>query len=324
MSGCWLRSALRSRMLRFVGFVGALAVIAVIASAGTSISLVTPPNLPAGWRNWRYAREVDLQGVAATGLVVVTLPEDVYAHSSNHLADIRVVDDQGREVPYVLDVPYGETRTERRRVRKMENSFVPGEFTQIVLDVGEKERFHNAIVVNTPASDFVSWAEVAVSDDALQWRIVCDRAPLFRFSQQNLQGTQTLHYSDTNARYIRLRVLDGKQRLSISGVEVLYEITSPSKRVAVAAPIVSVASPNPHESVWEADLSAELPANALSVETTEPEFSRLVSVESSEDRSEWTPAGTGEIYRFHRDDVLREWPEISFSGGWSAHWRGVM
>jgi hypothetical protein len=276
---------------------------------------------PQAWRSWRYSREVKPFAENAPGLAAIVVPEDVYVHSSNQLADIRIVDDQGREVPFVLAVPSGHTHTDRRPVRTHEQSFAPGEFTQFVLDVGANAQFHNAIQVNTPETDFIAWAEAAVSDDARQWRIVCDRAPLFRFNKQSLQGVQTLYYSETNARYIRLRILEGSHRFPMTSVEVLYEVTTPAERVSISVPLAAAQSTNSQESLWRADLPAELPVNEACFETDEPEFSRSVSVESSEDGEDWSNAGAGEIYRFHHDDVLREWLRVGFSGGWSPHWR---
>ena len=276
---------------------------------------------PQAWRSWSYSREIISPAANESGLTAIVVPEDVYAHSANQLADIRIVDDEGREVPFVLSVPSGHTHTERRAVRTHEQSFAPGEFTQFVLDAGANAPFHNSILVNTSEKDFIVWAEVAVSDDARQWRIVCDRAPLFRFNKQNLQGTQTLHYSETNARYIRLRILEGSHRFPVTSINVLYEVTTPAERVPISVQLVAAQSANPRESVWRADLPAELPVNEVRFETDQPEFSRSVTIESSDDGQEWSPVGAGEIYRFHHDDVLREWLQVGFSGGWSSHWR---
>jgi hypothetical protein len=282
---------------------------------------VTATIWPQAWQTWSYSREINSPAPNATGLTAVVIPEDVYAHSSNQLADIRIVNDAGKEVPYVLRVPSGHTHTDRRPARMQEHSFAPGEFTQFVLDAGVNAPFHNSILVNTSESDFITWAEVAVSDDARQWRIVCDRAPLFRFNKQNLQGTQTLHYSETNARYIRLRIFEGSHQFPVTSVNVLYEVASPAESLPVSAQLHPAQSANPQESIWRADLPAAMPVNEARFETDQPEFSRSITIDSSEDGQEWSTVGSGEIYRFHHDDVLREWLQVGFAGGWSSHWR---
>lgn len=306
---------------RFLAIFICICVIAfAIVSGSTALRAGNAGLWPQAWRSWRYSRAISPADEHALGLTTIVLPQEVYEHSANQLADLRIVDDQGREVPYVLGVPSGQTRTDRRAARMQEQSFAPGEFSQYVIDVGPNAQFHNAVLVNTPETDFIEWAEVAVSDDARQWRIVCDRAPLFRFNKQSLQGTQTLHYSETYARYIRLRILEGAHRFPLASVSVLYEVTTPEERFPVAA-LAPAPSANPQESVWRADLPSALPVNEVRFETDEAEFSRSVTVESGDGGENWSNAGAGEIYRFHHDDVLREWLRVGFAGSWSSHWR---
>ncbi len=304
----------------FVAVSGCIFALGIVLGSVASRA-ATIASWPQAWRSWSYSREVNPPAANGSRPAAIVIPEDVYAHSANQLADLRIVDDEGREVPYVLGVPSGQTRTERRPVRTREQSFAPGEYTEFVLDVGANPQFHNAILVNTSETDFIAWAEVAVSDDARQWRNVCDRAPLFRFDKQDLQGTQTLHYSDTNARYIRLRILEGSHRFPLTSVNVLYEVTTPVERVPVAASLAAAQSANRQESLWRTDLPAELPVNEIRFEADEAEFSRSVVIESSSDGQEWSAVGSGEIYRFHHDDVLREWLRVSFGSGWASHWR---
>jgi Protein of unknown function (DUF3999) len=310
----------RQSRATLVGIVACILALGIVFGS-VALGAATAVVWPQAWRTWSYSREIIPPAANERGLTAIVVPEDVYAHSSKLLADIRIVDDAGREVPYVLHVPSGHTHTDRRIARMQEHSFRPGEFTQFVLDANANAPFHNALLVNTSETDFITWAEVAVSDDARQWRIVCDRAPLFRFNKQNLQGTQTLHYSETNARYIRLRILEGSHPFPVTSVNVLYEVTTPEERVPVSAQLHASKATNPQESVWRADLPADLPLNEVHFETDESEFSRSVTIDSSEDGQEWTPVGSGEIYRFHHDDVLREWLQVGFGGGWSLHWR---
>jgi len=316
-----VRSLVRSQFLFIFLCATVLALGIFVGNTLVHAGAATTTAWPQAWRTWSYSREINSPAPNPTGLTAIVIPEDVYAHSSNQLADIRIVNDAGKEVPYVLRVPSGHPHTDRRPVRMQERSFAPGEFTQFVLDAGLNAPFHNSILVNTSETDFITWAEVAVSDDARQWRIVCDRAPLFRFNKQNLQGTQTLHYSETNARYVRLRILEGSHQFPVTSVNVLYEVNTPAESKPVSAQLHAVQATNPQEGLWRADLAAEMPVNEVRFETDQPEFSRSVTIDSSEDGQEWSPVGSGEIYRFHHDDILREWLQVSFAGGWSSHWR---
>jgi hypothetical protein len=295
--------------------------VAALLSVFALMKIAAAAPLPQAWRFWRYWRAVEIGGAAQPRLVGILLPPEAYARSANRLADLRVVDDLGNEVPYVLEARHGHTRVETRSVRQLERSFVPGQYTLIELDVGERAPFHNALRVETPVTDFIAWAEVAVSDDARDWRIVCDRAPLFRFRKQSLEGTQILHYSETNARYVRVRILDGNERFALGGVLVLYQVSEMAERSPVAASLAPAPSKGAQTSAWRVDLGAELPINEVRFETGEAEFSRAVTIEQSEDGGEWDWAGEGEIYRFRWGDALREWLRVGFPERWSRHWR---
>ncbi len=119
----------------------------------------------------------------------VTLDRGVTVHSENQFADLRLIDNSGQETPYDLRLritPPAEPVPVAGNIR--EKSFVPGQFTQLVVDLGAKPGFHNNLRVITPESDFINWVEVAASDDARLWRIVKERAPISRFRKEDLEG----------------------------------------------------------------------------------------------------------------------------------------
>ena len=114
--------------------------------------------------------------------------------------------------------------------------------------------FHNAVEINTPDSDFIEWVSVEASDDAHQWRIVEDRAPIFRFRRQNREGTQTVHYSPNNARYLRVRVLDGDRKFPVSSAGVVYNTVETPERSFLEAEIVDDPDKRAGENAWRVDL----------------------------------------------------------------------
>jgi len=176
-------------------------------------------DLPPAWRSWLYSRSIESPHPDV--LNYVTIDRRAYAHSENRLADLRVIDDLGNEQPYELRTrlaPPPQPVSLPATLR--ENSFVPGQFTQVVVDLGSRASFHSSLNVQTPESDFINWVEVAASDDAQVWRIVKPRAPISRFRRENLEGIQTIHYSENNARYLRLRILEPAGQFPVTGVEV--------------------------------------------------------------------------------------------------------
>ena len=89
----------------------------------------------------------------------------------------------------------------------------------MVVDFGAHAPFHNALRVETSSQDYIEWVQVEASDDGHVWRMVQERAPIFRFLKNDHQGTQVVHYSENNAQYLRVRILDGDAKFPVSGVK---------------------------------------------------------------------------------------------------------
>jgi len=290
-----------------------------IYASGTAAALFLVLNwalansLPEAWRNWRYSRAIELDPTNQPRLVSFAVTPEVYPHAQTELQDLRLIDDHGTQAPYLLHARTGSNRSEQRGTRLLESSFTPGRFTQVVLDIGEKAPFHNAVQVVTPEQDFIAWVEVAVSDNAKSWRIVGDRAPIFRFRKEQREGNQTVPYSESNARYIRLRILDAAKRFPVTSAEASYHVTEEAERAPVPVPMARDAQVGPQTSVWRADLGAATPPiSEVRLEVEQAEFHRAVRVHSSKDGQEWGLNASGEIYRFRQGDKLQEWLRIDF------------
>jgi Protein of unknown function (DUF3999) len=295
-----------------------LAVLSVTALAA---------DLPSAWRSWRYSRAIDSQHPRI--LNYIAIDREVFAHSENRLADLRIIDDLGAEQPYELrsrlTVPTPPV-TFPAIIR--ENSFVPGQFTQIVADLGDHPSFYNSIRVQTPESDFINWVEVDASDDAHLWRIVNPRAPISRFRKDGVEGSQTIRYSENNARYLRLRIQEAAHQFPVTGVEVLAypaaekEILN-SNDAALTRMLSSDSASPPSQTQWTVDLgSTSIPVAEVTFETTQTEFYRAVRLSTSVDAKEWQPNGGGEIYRYAVAGKTEESLRVRCYESWGPrYWR---
>jgi len=267
-----------------------------------ALTAASAADLPSAWRFWRYSRAI--QAPHADALNYITLDREVFSHSENQLADVRVIDDSGQQFPY-------EMRTQitpppepvRVSARLRENSFVPGQFTQVIVDLGERSRFHNSLRVETPESDFINWVQVAASDDAHVWRIVNPRAPISRFRRNNLEGDQTVRYAENNARYLRVRIAQAGDSFQVSNIEVFSSPITKSEGPAEGAPLVSSLAPDSgvpgSQTRWTVDLgSGNVPVAKFKFVTSQPDFYRAVRILASSDENEWQFAGGGEIHRY--------------------------
>jgi hypothetical protein len=296
----------------------------VAAALGAS---VLSNDLPSAWRSWRYSRSID--SPRADALNYVILDREVFSHSEDQLADLRIVDDLGHETPFEVRsqiTPPPQPVIILATVR--ENSFVPGQFTQVVLDLGERASFHNSVRVQTPESDFINWVEVAASDDAHQWRIVNERAPISRFRRENLEGNQLIRYSENNARYLRVRIQEAAHTFQVTGMEVFsspaFKTEIPRESDALlGAALFPDSNGAPAQTQWTIDLgAAAIPIAKFNFGTTQPEFYRAVRLLNSADQKEWQSVGGGEIHRFLVNGRTEESLGVQCYEVWGPrHWR---
>ncbi|MGA7223876.1 MAG: DUF3999 family protein [Candidatus Acidiferrales bacterium] len=273
-----------------------------------AFALLAAAPLPSTWNHWRYSRAIELPSTDAKRLVSVVAPLDVYAHAKPWLGDVRVIDDQGAEVPFVIFRQAGTSHTASLPSTLRENSFTSGRYTQLVVDLGAHAPFHNALRVETSSQDFIEWVQVEASDDGHVWRMVQERAPIFRFLKDNHQGTQVVHYSENNAQYLRIRILDAEAKFPVNGVNELHEVVEPAERVPMDIALSPDAKQQAGRSVWSADVgpAAALVSEVVFDATSPAEFIRSVNVSSSADGKDWFGVCGGEIYRYRREEAQLE------------------
>jgi hypothetical protein len=283
--------------------------------------------LPESWRSWRYFRPIDAPSGAERGLVRVSLPLEVVGRAQPTFADLRVIDDRGTEVPHVLHARVGRRTVSWRATALSEVGFVAGEYTQAVVDTGTSAELHNTIEVEIADRDFFTWAQVAASDDREVWVVLRERAPLFRFDKEDLQGTRTISYPDTRARWLRLH-LTGNEKRNLRSVRVAEEVIEEAEHVPLPARPTLERNPPEGESVWVVDLAhAHVPVSVVRCETERLEFHRPVRVSASDDGESWNEVAQGEIHR-HGQPVAegaeareRQQLRVRFDEARGRHWR---
>ncbi len=279
--------------------------------------------LPTAWMHWLYSRPIELPTADSARLAGLVLTQDVYLHAQPSLPDLRIIDDAGNEVPYARYAREGSASSRSLPTEILENSFAPGDYTQVVLSISATAPFHNAVEINTAQSDFIEWVSVEASDDAHEWRIVEDRAPIFRFRQQSREGTQTVHYSPNNARYLRIRVLDGEKKFPIYSAQVVYDTVEAPERAFLDESIIDDPTKGAGENAWRVDLGTQaLGIQEVRFAVNPAEFIRAVEISTSGDGTTWNPMAHGEIYRFLRGNTAEEHLRVDVPGDITArYWR---
>jgi hypothetical protein len=301
-------------------------ICALLGIAVSGAALVSA-DVPSAWRSWKYTRGIE-QGETA-GLSYVALDRGVTVHSENQLADLRLIDDAGQEVPYeVRSRITAATEPVHKATSIRENSFAQGQFTQVIADLGVKPEFHNTLQVETAEQDFINWVEVAASDDGRLWRIVKARAPISRFRKNKLEGTQTIPYSENNARFLRLRIQEPGRQFSVTGIEVYFMRAPeadlvPESEIALTQHVAPDAGGDRAETQWTIDVGSDaIPVSRVSFETSQPDFYRGVRIQRSKDGKQWEPGGGGQIYRHTEAGKTEESLGVTWFETWGPrYWR---
>jgi hypothetical protein len=281
--------------------------------------------LPTAWRHWRYSRPVADISVTTRTPAEIRLPWEVFPHSEAQSADFRLIDDRGQEVPYVIAADQGEPgKRQALSAKLIENSFVPGQFTQVIADFGERPPAFNQVRIETPESDFILWVELALSDNARLWRVVNSRAPISRFHSRSIEGAQTISLEGLPARYVRLRLAQGTEQFPVTAVEGVFTGASREpERTALPVKMSMEASADSTETRWRVDCGTpNFPISEVAFKTDQPEFYRAVRVQTSDDGEQWGFRASGTIYRYRQGDALKEQLRVVFSEFSGArYWR---
>jgi hypothetical protein len=295
---------------------GAIAVFGAFA-------LIAATPLPKAWENWKYSREIRAGSVTERRLVGVSIPLEIFQHAQGSLDDLRVIDNDGNQVPFILRLPPGSPIEITRPATVRENIFSKGEYSQVVLDIGPNVAYHNTITFGTAGPDYIVSAEVATSTNDVDWQTVVAPVQLFRFEQNPSELPQSIRYPESNARYVRLRILGGEQPFTILHPRIEYREASPEEPAAMSVAFVPDERSRAGMSEWSLDLgSTGAPALDVGFETSEPEFRRRVQIDYSSDKVYWATC-SGEIYRLERDGQKFERLSLPVSAVESAdrYWR---
>jgi hypothetical protein len=292
-----------------------------VALTASLVLIVTPPPaLSNSWVNWQAYRPIETRVAAQSELVRFELPVAVYGSTQLDLADVRVIDDSGREVPFVIDSAQPRPIQGWSETVLSDLGFVPGKYTQAVADAGAAHAMHNTLRVEVSESegDFFQWIAVDASDDRNTWRIVRERAPIFRFRADGLEGQQQVSFSDTSSRWLRVRILDGKRRFSINSIGISREFVATPQRETLPARVTLNEKSPERKSWWDADLGVDhVPVTSVSFSASQQAFHRPITVSVSDDGSSWTEVAQDDIYRESGSTQL----SVDVEQGSGRYWR---
>jgi hypothetical protein len=250
----------------------------------------TAANLPSDWQHEQLFK------ISTAGLVKISLPVETLDAARPAFEDLRLYDDAGNEVPYLIERPAPVAK-----VVQPAKSFqvsLNANTTVIALETGLAQPL-DSVTLESPAMNFIKAVRVESSDDGKRWQILAQGQPIFRqpYGASHLQ----ISFPPGISKWLRLTVDDQRsQPIPFTGalVHAATDEPAPGELIPVT---ISERDENPGETRLALNLgAANLSVASIQIETAEPLFTRQVALavpQISEDTIREQIIGQGTIYR---------------------------
>jgi len=257
----------------------------IIFSSG-AVYAVTP-------NQWQFRQAIE---VPAPGLVQVNLAAETINIARSDLSDLRIVDANEKEVPFLIDqpVPRAESIV---RPKDFHAEIIPAG-TQLLIKTGT-DLIIAGITLETPAgANFIKSVRVEGSNDQKNWRTLTSGDPVF--SMGNGVAKMRVQFPEGKWQFLRV-VIDDSRTLPVpcTGTQlVIAGSPAPTQPLSVT---IKSRDENPGMTRLGLDLgAANLRIASIRIGTSEPVFTRAVTVatpELSEEKLDETPLSSGVLYR---------------------------
>jgi hypothetical protein len=261
--------------------------------------------------------------VDAAGRVAVRLDRDAYEGAREDLGDLRVQDEGGREVPYVLDRAGPRGRGEDLRPALRNNGWRKDGSVTAVLDFGARVA-KRRLELRLSGDNFRRRVAVEGGGDGASWTTLVDEAWVFAIPGPGPFRQEGVELPENDFPLLRVvvhRAGDEKGRVSIHDAFVPGDRRRPplEERLEVRW---SEAQEAARRETWLAvDLGARhQPVEAVVLDVADERFFREVRVEARRDPPEpggpssWEQIGHGAVHRLEHEGRRRECLRVEARG----------
>ena len=159
-----------------------IARLAAVFCIGLSLTAQTARGAPP----LRFSKQLDRGGATGEEILAVLLDSDIYAATRDGYPDLRIVDDRGAMVPYLLE-PFARRQTTPVRqpcASKVVSLHVDeGKGLEIVLELDEKVSSATGATIRTPLADFERRIRVYGSRNGDEWVPLVSDGAIFDYSR---------------------------------------------------------------------------------------------------------------------------------------------
>ena len=246
--------------------------------------------LPA---EWQQEQRFD---AGTAGVLKLSLPTATLDAARPGLEDLRLYDDAGREMPYLIErpKPVGKIIQDAKSFQVSVNAST----TVLTLEAGLAQPL-DGVALETPAGAFLKAVRIEGSAEGQRWRTLARGQPIFR----QPGGVSQLHLAVPGGTWPWLRFTVDDQRsqpIPFTGARVHAAVVEPVPAEAVPVTIIGH-DESPGQSRLTVSLgAANLDIAGIEIDTPEPLFTREVKVvvpQVEEGAIREEPLAHGVIYR---------------------------
>lgn len=265
-------------------------------------------------KEWKYYKDI---GQHQSGLAKFVLDDELFAGAKAGLADLRIIDNGNQEVPYKILVGESKNKSEVFYPKMLNNSFVQGTNSSVILDLERKGVSINRLKINTTSENFQRNVIIYGSDNSNDWKILKDNAYIYDYTDKkgNIKTQNTaVNFPESVYRYLRLEISDLENSpVKITNVEALNYIQEKAKEIE-RNPKFSV-NQNDDDKTSEivVDLGAKgIPTSKLLLKATDKNFNRGVLVYRGNNETDWNFLDNDYIFRYNTLKFTGEKLEVDF------------
>lgn len=254
--------------------------------------------------SWAFFVEVTPRA-GAPSLYDMVVPLEVMDKSLEDLADLRLYNDKGSEIPYALRIRRDVEETREVETRVFNQGLIGSKTSETSVDLGESAGEHDEVEIETLGSNFRRRVEIEGSDSGKEWRTLRTGEVIFRFESENKTvQSNRVNYPTSRYRYLRVRVfgdeLTDKQAPIISGVKVNMAVREKGELMTWSVPLAGyqfLRNQGSPASSWTIDLGGRAPCDRLSIEIDDESFSRSFQIDAVDDPQNIRFVGSGDLSR---------------------------
>lgn len=283
--------------------------------------------LAAGPAATTYERGIDF---SRPGKVVVVLDRETYERARPDLGDLRVVDDTGTAIPYLIDRVGPEPEPVFREPLVRDRTFVRGRSASVTLDLREPV-LKSELVLSLPGDNFRRRVKVeGRTKHEREWATITDDAYVFAVPAPAAARYETVQLPQNNQQFLKITVFNGPDdppRLEILDAWIRPQERRKPREYPFAPRLTRAEDPVGRETQLVLDLGARYqPFRAVVLDVADAGFFRGATVEQRREPAaagasegavpiSWAPLlGQASLYRFPDGGRTRECLRLEAAG----------